>query len=234
MSPLVSIVVPTLNQGRYIEQTLASLAGQNWPNLELIVIDGGSTDETASVVESYRHVVTHFVSEKDRGQADAINKGFRLAKGEILGWLNSDDYLLPCALARTVRALGGPSTEPRLAYGGCLAVWEGTRKAEAWPAFPFDREALKTMSLVSQPGSLWTRALWEKTGELDPDYHFVLDWDWYLRASGHGAFTALPDLLAVYRFHPAHKSSRGERRRTEEILALVEQHAGPEWGAAFR
>ena len=84
MNSLISIVVPTLNQGAFIEQTLASIAGQQWPQLELIVIDGGSQDGTHAIVEKYRHVITHFLSEPDRGQVDAINKGMRLATGSIL------------------------------------------------------------------------------------------------------------------------------------------------------
>ncbi len=234
MDPLVSIIVPTLNQGRYIEQTLASIVGQGWPRLELIVIDGGSKDETASVVERYRAHVTHFVSEPDRGQADAINKGFRLAKGDVLAWLNSDDYYLPCALQKGLAALGESLTKPRLAYGGCLAFWEGSARAQAWLPEPFDRETLKTKACLNQPSTFWTRALWEKTGELNDSYHFVLDWDWFLRASEHGEFIPVPELLSAYRFHAAHKSSSGNSRRTDEVIALVKQHAGEEWAAAFR
>ncbi len=234
MPPLVSIVVPTLNQGEFIEQTLASIIGQGWPRLELIVVDGGSTDTTHSVIERYRSTITHFVSEPDRGQADAINKGFRLAKGDVLAWLNSDDYYLPCALQTAVRTLGENAALPRLAFGGCLAVWEGTPRAQAWRAAPFQRETLRTTACIWQPSSFWTRALWEKTGELNADYHFVLDWDWFLRASAHCDVTPIDALLSVYRFHAGHKSSGGHTRRTEEVLGIVEQYAGPEWGAAFR
>jgi len=233
MHPLVSIVVPTLNQGRYIEQTLASIVGQGWPRLELIVIDGGSKDETDAVVEKYRSAVTHFVSEPDRGQADAINKGFRLAKGDILAWLNSDDYYLPCAIQKAVAALGDDVTKPRLAYGGCLAFWEGSSRAQAWLPEPFNRETLKVKACLNQPSTMWTRALWEQTGELNTAYHFVLDWDWFLRASAHTEFRPVQELLSAYRFHASHKSSSGNSRRTEEVVALVKQAAGDEWGAAF-
>src|SRR5262245_28017891 len=100
--PLVSIVVPTLNQAAYIGQTLASMVGQCWPRMEIIVVDGGSTDGTADVVREFGSAVTHFISEPDRGQGDAINKGFRLATGQILAWLNSDDYYLPGVLGPVV------------------------------------------------------------------------------------------------------------------------------------
>jgi len=233
MPPLFSIVVPTLNQGQYIGQTLASIAGQRWPRVEIIVIDGGSTDNTKEVVEQFRDVVTHFVSEPDRGQADAINKGFRLAQGDILAWLNSDDMYFPGALAKVARRLNDPAA-PALVYGGCLAFWEGQARAQSWLPREVTDEKLRTTACVYQPSAFWTRALWERTGEVNLDYHFVLDWDWFLRASRLGEFLLLPDLLSLYRFHAGHKTSGGHSRRTEEIVALVEREAGPEWGAAFR
>lgn len=232
-TPLFSIVVPTLNQAAFIEQTLASIAGQNWPRLELIVIDGGSTDGTHAIVERYRHVVTHFVSEPDRGQADAINKGFALARGDIFAWLNSDDYYLPLAFQRAAAALGG-GTEPQLVHGAVLLLFEAEMRAKLAAPAPVSREALQVRSMIHQPGAFWTRALWEAAGPLNTDYHFILDWDWWTRAIEKGAFRPLADCLAVYRFHSGHKSSSGSRRRREEILGHVERHAGAEWQAAFR
>jgi glycosyltransferase involved in cell wall biosynthesis len=232
-SPLISIVVPTLNQAAFIEQTLASIAGQNWPRTEILVIDGGSTDGTREIVERYAHVVTHFISEPDRGQADAINKGFRLARGDILAWLNSDDYYLPLAFQRAAAALGDIS-QSRLVHGGVLLLFENENRGRLARARAFPREELNVSSCIYQSGAFWTRPLWEKTGELNPDYHFVLDWDWWRRASAHGEFVPINECLAVYRFHDAHKTGSGAARRTQEILALVERHATPEWIAAFR
>jgi glycosyltransferase involved in cell wall biosynthesis len=229
-TPLVSVVVPTLNQAQFIEQTLASILGQTGPRTEVIVIDGGSTDATKDIVQ--RYPVAHFISEPDRGQADAINKGMRLAKGDILAWLNSDDYYLPLALARAAQALGDLA-EPRLAYGSCLLLFEGEGRGKVARATAFPDEALHTSSCIYQPAAFWTRALWEKTGELNVDYHFVLDWDWWLRARQHTPFQPVDECLAVYRFHAAHKTGGGHRRRTEEILALVERTASAEWSAAF-
>lgn len=233
LPPLLSIIVPTLNQARFIAQTLASIVGQCWPCTEIIVIDGGSTDGTADVVRRFGSAITHFISEPDRGQADAINKGFRLAKGDLLAWLNSDDYYLPAMLDRVAPLLGDGSA-PRLAYGGTIALLEQTGETKLWPAPPFDREALQSRALIYQPSALWTRALWEKTGELNIAQHFTLDWDWFLRASAHCDFTRIEAPLSVYRFHAGHKTGSGNPRRTEEICAFVEQHAGPAWGAAFR
>jgi glycosyltransferase involved in cell wall biosynthesis len=233
MDPLISIVVPTLNQGAFIEQTLASLAAQRWPRLEVIVMDGGSTDDTAAIVERYRDLVTHFVSEPDKGQADAINKGFRAAKGDILAWLNSDDMYMPCTLPKIARHLPDPKV-PALVHGGVLLFWEGRPRAQAWLPVADVRERIKTTAAVYQPTAFWTRALWEKTGELNPEYHFVLDWDWFARALAHGEVTAIPELLALYRFHAGHKSSSGQSRRTQEILEMIDRLADPAWAAAFR
>jgi glycosyltransferase involved in cell wall biosynthesis len=231
MTPLVSIVVPTYHQAQYIEQTLASIVGQNWPRLELIVIDGGSTDGTREIVE--RYPVQHFVSERDSGQGEAINKGFRLATGDVLAWLNSDDYYLPLTLARAIEALGDAS-KPQLIYGNTLLWYEQEQRAVVDRGRPFNREVLKHSAYIIQPSAFWTRALWEKTGELDESMHFVLDWDWWLRASEHGELRYVDKTLSVYRIHPQHKSSSGNPRRVEEIVGFIERHGPPEWAAAYR
>ncbi len=231
--PIFSIIVPTLNQSRFIGQTLTSIVEQRWPDTEIIVVDGGSSDGTADVVHGFGGAVSHFISEPDRGQADAINKGMRFAKGNLLAWLNSDDCYLPGTFAR-IAPLLGDGCEMRLAYGGTTALFENTGEKKLWAAPTFDREALKTRALIYQPSAFWTRALWEKTGELDITQHFTLDWDWFLRASAHCDFQRVHEALSVYRFHDAHKTGSGNPRRNEEICAFVENHAGPKWGSAFR
>ncbi len=230
--PRISVVVPTYNQGRFIEQTLASIIGQQWPNLEIIVIDGGSTDETGAVVERYRNSIAHYVSEKDSGQAEAINKGFRLATGDILCWLNSDDMYMPCTLQR-IASLLPASNEPALVYGGCLMFYEANKKAKGGIPLPYDREALRTFDYIYQPSSFWTRALWAKTGELVEKYHFVLDWEWYLRATAHCDFIRTPEFLSLYRFHAEHKTSSGDPRRRSEILETIDRYADTAWREAY-
>jgi glycosyltransferase involved in cell wall biosynthesis len=230
----LSIIVPTLNQARFIGETLASIVAQARERTEIIVIDGGSTDGTQEVVRSFGEKIAHFVSEKDSGQAEAINKGMRLATGDLRAWLNSDDCYLPGAMARFAPLLGDGS-QARLAYGGTRAAFEETGEKRDWPAPPFDREMLKVKALIYQPSAMWTRALWEKTGELDVAQHFTLDWDWFLRASAHCEFARIEGgPLSVYRFHAGHKTGSGNPKRAAEICAFVEKHAGAEWGAAFR
>jgi glycosyltransferase involved in cell wall biosynthesis len=233
MTPRISIVVPTLNQGAFIEETLASIAGQQWPNLEVIVIDGGSRDDTHAIVEKYRHVVTHFVSEPDNGQAHAINKGMRLATGDILAWLNSDDYYLPLALPRAAAVLGDALTQPRLVYGDCLLLFEEQGTGKIARVKPFPPSALRTESLVFQPSAFLTRALWDKTGGLTEKYHFVLDWDFWIRAAAHGEFVVLNKCLSVFRFYQGHKTGSGDPRRLVEVFELIEKNATPREIAAF-
>ncbi len=231
--PSLSIVVPTLNQAQFIGQTLGSIIALGYSRTEIIVMDGGSNDGTGEVVRSFGNAISHFVSEPDHGQADAINKGFRLASGDLLAWLNSDDHYLPNAFSKVAPLLGDGS-EPRLAYGGTIARTEATGEERLWLAPPFDREHLKSRALIYQPSAFWTRALWERTGELNIAHHFTLDWDWFLRASKHCEFQRIDAPLSVYRFHDAHKTGSGSLRRVEEICPVVAQHAGAEWGVAFR
>ena len=231
-APKISVVVPTYNQGQFIEQTLASIIGQQWPNLEILVIDGGSTDQTAQVVEKYRGSIAHFVSEKDSGQAEAINKGFRMATGDILCWLNSDDMYLPCTLER-IAALLPSTSEPALVYGGCLMFFEQNKRAKGGLTLPYDRAALRAYDYIFQPSSFWTRALWEKSGPLVERYQFVLDWEWYIRASEFCDFQRAPDFLSLYRFHPGHKTSSGDARRRSEILEVIDKYGDQSWKEAY-
>lgn len=232
-SPLVSVVVPSFNQGRYLEETITSILGQNYPRIELIVIDGGSTDETSAILQKYSASIAHCVSEPDRGQADAINKGFRAATGEVLAWLNSDDMYMPGALEKVVATLGA-SDRPALVYGGCLTFGQGKAYAKAYMPPPFDAMLLGHRLYINQAASFWTRPLWEKAGELNEDYHYILDWDWFYRAAGYCAFTPLHQFLSLYRYHDTHKTGTGGKIRRQEIVRLVETIGGSEWGGAYR
>ena len=230
--PRISIVIPSFNQGEFIAQTLASLIGQNYPNLELIVIDGGSTDQTAEIIAQYAHAIAHYVSEPDNGQGHAINKGFRMATGEILAWLNSDDLYLPCTLAKIARLMRG-SAAPQLVYGGSILFDHCGQFTQGRLPSEFDRERLTYFDYIEQASTFWTRRVWETVGELDESYHYALDWEWFLRASKICDFTPLREYLSLYRLHPTHKTGSGGARRQQEILRIVERSARPDWVTAY-
>ncbi len=228
MSPLISIVIPSFNQGKYIEQTITSILGQYYSNLELIVIDGGSTDCTLDIINKYAHLITYYVSEPDKGQANAINKGFRIAKGDILAWLNSDDMYLPCTLSKVANIIGA-SKEPKLLYGGCLHFFEGKEQTYGYLPPNFNSEKLTYADYIIQPSSFWSRSLWETVGELNELYNYVLDWEWFIRATKTCTFTPIQDYLSIYRLHENHKTGTGGLRRSQEILKIVEIYAHEEW-----
>jgi hypothetical protein len=119
-------------------------------------------------------------------------------------------------------------------YGGCLNFFEGQRRASVYLPPPYDAARLRHRLYINQPSSFWTRRLWEAAGGLDESLHYVLDWDWFVSASEVGEFVTLPEPLALYRFHAAHKTGSGGDRRAEEITALVARYAGPEWAAVYR
>lgn len=232
-NPKVSIVIPSLNQGNYIEQTITSILGQYYSNLELIVIDGGSTDCTLDVINKYAHSITYYISEPDKGQADAINKGFRIAKGDILAWLNSDDMYLPCTLSKVANIIGA-SKEPKLLYGGCLHFFEGKEQTYGYLPPNFDSEKLTYTDYIIQPSSFWSRSLWETVGELNESYNYVLDWEWFIRATKVCEFTPIRDYLSIYRLHDNHKTGTGGLRRSQEIVKVVETYASEECLLAYQ
>lgn len=231
--PMISVVIPSFNQGRFIGQAISSVLYQDYPNVELIIIDGGSSDNTSDIIEKYADSLSHYISEPDNGQAHAINKGFRVAKGDILAWLNSDDMYLPCTLSKVAKILSNVTT-PALVYGGCMRFTEGTPYTHG--VFPpdFDAERLTYYDYIDQPSTFWTRSLWETVGELNESYHYVLDWDWFIRASKIGKFIPLKEFLSIYRYHEEHKTGSGGAKRRKEILEVVEKYASPEWIAAYR
>lgn len=231
--PLFSIVIPSFNQGKFIEQTIASILGQTYQNKEIIIIDGGSTDQTLDIIEKYSRSISYWVSEPDNGQANAINKGFRLAKGDILAWLNSDDFYLPCTLSK-VASLFEKYTEPKLVYGGCLLFSEGGTHTEGRLPPEFDVNKLTYYDYIDQPSTFWTRSLWEATGELNEYYKYALDWDWFIRASKVCQFIPVKDYLSLYRLHDEHKTGTGGVERKDEIIQIVDTYANERWSSAYK
>ena len=140
---------------------------------------------------------------------------------------------LPCTLQKAAARLGS-AREPALVTGGVLCVGEGRVGCHSYLPFPFDAEAIRTRDRTFQAATFWTRPLWEAAGELNEEYRYVLDWEWFIRAAQHCSFIPIDDYLAIYRVHSKQKTSGTSDRRTQEIISVAEQYGGPEWGAAYR
>ena len=229
--PSISVVIPSFNQGQYIEETLLSVIGQGYPNLEILVIDGGSTDNTVEILEKYSDKISYWHSKKDNGQADAINQGMKLSSGEVVCWLNSDDMYLPGTLLDIGKRFYGRVEECHLVYGAAVTINQSDEKliGGAETAAPFDAFTLTYFDYIVQPSSFWTRKLWYSTGELDTSYKYVLDWEWFLRASKIAEFEYVPRFYSVYRYHPFHKTSNGAAERRKEICDIVKNFSSKYW-----
>jgi glycosyltransferase involved in cell wall biosynthesis len=226
--PRISIVTPSLNQAKYIEETIRSVLLQNYPNLEFIVIDGGSDDITLQVLRKYEGFIDYFVSEPDKGQADALNKGMRRATGEILAFINSDDFYLPGAFA-TVAQQFNDATGVDLIYGGCRLVDQNSLEfiehfgdisrldevLDFWNVWCANRE-------IVQPEAFWRRSVFEKTGAFNARFQTLFAYDYWCRMLIAGAtFRRFDEALACFRFHPAQKSRRRESNAGGEWLDMV-------------
>ena len=210
-----------------------SVIGQGYPNLEYLIIDGGSTDDSVNILKKYDKHIAYWVSEKDQGQSDAINKGFRRATGDILGWLNSDDLYLPGTLLYLASQIK-PGL-PQVVFGNCFHFIENSPSSWGSDVTKWGKTYdLRLFNYVIQPSSFWTREAWSQTGDLDSSLHYVFDWDWFIRAQQSSvAFTAVNRYLALFRFHSTHKSSAGGDKRSQEIASLYKKYAGEKYVAAF-
>jgi glycosyltransferase involved in cell wall biosynthesis len=224
--PRVTIVTPSYNQAEVLEETIRSVLLQGYPNLEYVVMDGGSSDGSVDIIRRYDSQLASWVSERDGGQADAINKGFARTSGEILGWVNSDDVYEPGAIWRAVRHFQA-NQGCRLVYGDGWHIDERSERTHPCDFVrPFDATRLKTVDYILQPASFWRRSLWEEVGPLSVDLHWTFDWDWYIRASRVTEFCYLSEQLALYRWLPSTKTGSGGRARHSEIARIARRHGG--------
>ncbi|MEZ0395283.1 MAG: glycosyltransferase family 2 protein [Anaerolineales bacterium] len=201
----VSIITPSFNQAPFLEQTICSVLEQDYAPIEYFVMDGGSTDGSQAIIEKYADRLAGWVSEKDRGQGDAINKGLARASGEIVAWLNSDDYYLPGAVAEAVRVF---RENPRvgLVFGDVLAVDEAGRPINLLKYGPWGLEELMSFHIIGQPAVFMRRSVQVEAGPLDISYHCLLDHHLWLRIAQRAEISYLPKTLAAARYHSAAKN----------------------------
>lgn len=206
--PRISIVVPSFNQGSFIEATLRSIIDQRYPNLELIVVDGGSTDNTLAVIKQYEAHLDWWVSEPDSGQTAAINKGFMRSTGEIMAWINSDDLVASGAL-HLVADYFVKHPETQAVYGDRVLINEESLEIGRWILPRHSDRVLKFADFVPQETLYWTRKAWNLIGgRLDETFHFAMDWDFLLRLSKkHINIRHLPIFLGLFRIHSQQKTS---------------------------
>jgi glycosyltransferase involved in cell wall biosynthesis len=213
-APLVSVVIPSYNQGGYIEETLRSIILQDYPRVEVVVIDGGSIDSTVEVIKKYEPWLAHWVSEKDEGQANAINKGLAVARGEVVTWLNSDDLLLPGALRRLARAY---TQHPDTFFVSPVEHFlDGSDKSRVFePQNVTHRELIEFWSgrvRWNDPGTFYTRRVLETVGPIDESFRYSFDYEFVLRVSRRFEATYLPEPTTRFRVHAASKTvSEGDR-----------------------
>jgi len=208
-APLVSIVTPTLNQGRFIEATIRSIKGQSYDRFEHIVIDGGSTDATLDILRRYEGTYPmRWLSEPDSGMYEAVNKGLRMASGDILAYLNSDDLYFPWTLETVVEALAR-HREADFVFGDALSLNDETKRQDLYWTFPFSLSHLRTTGFLAQPAVFWRRSAYTSIGPFDERLRYVADCDYWMRAGATHQFKKVDEFLAVERDHAATQRARG-------------------------
>lgn len=224
--PKISIITPSYNQGRYIEETIESVLAQDYPDIEYIVVDGGSTDETIDILKKY-DAKLRWISEKDNGQSDAIIKGFKMAKGEIIAWLCSDDIYLPGAVTRIVEFFKS-NGDVGLVYGKSHYIDEEGKVTGEYPSAGFDAERMAVFNMISQPSAFFKKEAYDKAAGVDVALTYAMDYDLWLRLAKVAKVEYLREFFSSYRLHRESKtvSNVHALKQSKEILDTVQKHFG--------
>ena len=221
--PRCTVVTPSYNQAEFLEETIRSVLLQDYPELEYIIIDGGSTDGSAELIAKYEPWLSYWVSESDAGQADAINKGFSRATGNVVAWLNSDDYYCPHAVSRAMGVMGGRQP-PICVYGDCYVVGKDGELVANRLSPVFCKDRLYVQDYITQPATFFDYECARRIGFLDVSLQWTLDWDLWLRLAQEGPLSHMDDTLACARVYAENKTLSGGEKRNAEILRLFRKH----------
>ncbi|MCU7835975.1 MAG: glycosyltransferase [gamma proteobacterium symbiont of Taylorina sp.] len=238
--PKVSIITPSFNQGDFLEETIRSVLLQNYPNLEYIIIDGGSSDQSVDIIKKYEKWLTYWVSEADRGQSHAINKGMKMARGEVVGWLNSDD-MFPQNSIYSLISLRENNKLSIAWVGECHFINKDgkflfSQKPKIGDSAEFSDWGIDTC--IAQPATLFSKQAFEKTGGLDEQFNYVLDVDLWIKLSAIGSFSVTNKVTGMFRLYEGIKSlDDPAKREIEHIVTcwinnqkLIAQKRLDHWG----
>jgi len=245
--PLVTIVTPSYNQARYLEATIQSVLSQDHPRIEYMIVDGGSTDGSVDIIKKYakplesdsllsgireqapgvqNHAIAWWVSEKDKGQTDAINKGFARAKGEILAWINSDDTYEPGAVSAAVKYLQ-EHPEVGMVYGDCNFINENGLVMGKFNSAQTNYQLLRHGYVHIPQQTMFFRAdLWKQVGPLDPSFYFAMDYDLWTRIAAHSEIKYVPQTWANFRLHTLGKTIAADDRCWPEMIRVHYRDGG--------
>jgi len=230
--PTVSIITPSYNQGQFIEKTIQSVLSQDYTKIEYMVVDGGSNDNTIEILRHYGSQLK-WISEKDRGQADAINKGINQTTGKILYWLNSDDLILPGAVSKAVTVFKSHS-EIQLLYGKAHFTDPSGNIIGSYPTEPFNFQRLAMFNFISQPSVFFKRDAFDSVGGLNPRLNYALDYDLWIKIGKRFKTTYVPEYLSCYRLHESSKTVDPKQilKSLKENIDVVYGHYG--WAPAHK
>lgn len=223
----VSVVTPSYNQGAFIERTIQSVLNQSYSNIEYIVIDGGSTDNTLEILEKYKDRIDVVISEKDNGQADAINKGFRLATGKLVGWLNSDDVFYSDCVEKIVELYNNHPDEGAIYYHSINdKIDERDQLIETYQhIIPDAAHLIRENYSVIQQGSFYDAEILKKINYLDPTNYYCMDLDLWLNLLKHGAIYCTKDKShSAFRLYAGTKTDTGQEKFLDNIHRVLKKH----------
>jgi glycosyltransferase involved in cell wall biosynthesis len=225
-SPLVSIVTPSFNQAQFLTATIESVLGQDYPNLEYIIIDGGSTDGSLEIIRRHESRLAYWCSEPDAGQTEAINKGFARARGEILAWLNSDDVYRPDAVSAAVRSLE-EHLEAGMVYGQADYIDESGATVGRFPSATTDLRRLRQGYVhIPQQSAFFRASVWRLVGPLDPSFYFAMDYNLWVRIASVSPILHVREVWAGFRLHSDAKTLAAAARCWPEMWRVHLREGG--------